>query len=128
MYLGEELVLDGKSYPMAGVLPIVFGFSKKPQGHGYTIVKVERENPYYKVGTEIKGHEFHYSQVLKWRGNDRDLAFSMKRGVGVINKRDGLCYKNVLATYTHIHALGTPSWAHAMVQNAISYRNKSKTT
>jgi cobyrinic acid a,c-diamide synthase len=52
----------------------------------------------------------------------------MKRGVGVINKRDGLCYKNVLATYTHIHALGTPSWAHAMVQNAISYRNKSKAT
>jgi cobyrinic acid a,c-diamide synthase len=52
----------------------------------------------------------------------------MKRGVGVINKRDGLCYKNVLATYTHIHALGTPSWAEALVQNAISYRNKSKTT
>ncbi len=128
MYLGEELVLDGKSYPMAGVLPIVFGFSKRPQGHGYTIVTVERENPYYKVGTEIKGHEFHYSKVLKWRGNNRDLAFSMKRGVGVINKRDGLCYKNVLATYTHIHALGTPFWAHAMVQNAISYRNKSKTT
>ena len=128
MYLGEELVLDGKSYPMAGVLPIVFGFSKRPQGHGYTIVTVERKNPYYKVGTEIRGHEFHYSRVLKWRGNDRDLAFSMKRGVGVINKRDGLCYKNVLATYTHIHALGTPLWAHAMVQNAISYRNKSKKT
>jgi cobyrinic acid a,c-diamide synthase len=128
MYLGEELVLDGKSYPMAGVLPIVFGFSKRPQGHGYTIITVERENPYYKVGTEIKGHEFHYSRVLKWRGNDRDLAFSMKRGVGVINKRDGLCYKNVLATYTHIHALGTPLWANAMVQNATSYRNKSKTT
>ena len=126
MYLGEELVLDGKSYPMAGVLPIVFGFSKRPQGHGYTIITVERENPYFIVGTEIRGHEFHYSQVLKWRGNDRDLAFSMKRGVGVINKRDGLCYKNVLATYTHIHALGTPFWAHAMVQNAISYRNKSK--
>ena len=128
MYLGEELVLDGKSYPMAGVLPIVFGFSKRPQGHGYTIVTVERKNPYYKVGTEIRGHEFHYSKVLKWRGNNRDLAFSMKRGVGVINKRDGLCYKNVLATYTHIHALGTPLWAHAMVQNAISYKNKSKTT
>ncbi len=128
MYLGEELVLDGKSYPMAGVLPIIFGFSKRPQGHGYTIITVERENPYFIVGTEIKGHEFHYSKVLKWRGNNRDLAFSMKRGVGVINKRDGLCYKNVLATYTHIHALGTPSWANALVQNAISYRNKSKTT
>ena len=128
MYLGEELVLNGKSYPMAGVLPIVFGFSKRPQGHGYTIITVERENPYFAVGAEIRGHEFHYSRVLKWMGNDSDLVFCMKRGAGFINKKDGVCYKNVLATYTHIHALGTPFWADALVQNAISYRNKSKTT
>ena len=126
MYLGKELVLDGKSYPMADVLPIVFGLSKRPQGHGYTIIKAERENPYFKVGAEIRGHEFHYSRVLKWMGNDSDMVFSMKRGVGIINKTDGICYKNVLATYTHIHALGTPSWAAAMLQNAVSYRNKSK--
>jgi len=126
MYLGKELVLDAKSYPMADVLPVVFGFSKRPQGHGYTIIKVERKNPYFKVGSEIRGHEFHYSRVLKWLGDDNDLAFNMKRGTGFINKRDGICYKNVLATYTHIHALGTPFWADALVQNAISYRNKSK--
>ncbi|MBC8200238.1 MAG: cobyrinate a,c-diamide synthase [Desulfobacterales bacterium] len=128
MYLGKELVLDGKSYPMADVLPVVFGLSKRPQGHGYTIIKVERENPYFKVGTEIRGHEFHYSLILKWFGDDNDLAFNMKRGSGFINKKDGICYKNVLATYTHIHALGTPSWANALVQNAVSYKNKSKTT
>jgi cobyrinic acid a,c-diamide synthase len=108
---------------MAGVLPVVFGFSKKPQGHGYTVVSVEHENPYYKIGSEIKGHEFHYSKVLKWRGTDRDLAFGMKRGSGFLNKRDGVCYKNVLATYTHIHALGTTSWAGALVRNAMAYKN-----
>ena len=128
MYLGKELILDGKSYPMADVLPVVFGLSKRPQGHGYTIIKVERENPYFKVGAEIRGHEFHYSRVLKWIGADNDLVFCMKRGEGFINKKDGVCYKNVLATYTHIHALGTPFWANALVQNAISYKNKSKTT
>jgi len=47
----------------------------------------------------------------------------MKRGVGFINKRDGICYKNVLATYTHIHALGTTSWAGALVRNAMAYKN-----
>ncbi|MES0446272.1 MAG: cobyrinate a,c-diamide synthase [Desulfobacterales bacterium] len=124
MYLGEELVLDEKSYPMAGVLPIVFGFSKKPEGHGYTIVTVEEQNPYFKVGAQLKGHEFHYSRVLDWRGDDKDLVFAMKRGTGFINKRDGVRYKNVLATYTHLHALGTPSWAESMVRNAISYQNK----
>ena len=126
MYLGEELVLDEKSFPMAGVLPVVFGFSKKPQGHGYTVVTVEQPNPYFKIGTQLKGHEFHYSRVLKWRGTDKDLAFNMKRGAGFINNRDGVCYKNVLATYTHIHALGTPSWAKAMVRNAIVYKKSKK--
>jgi cobyrinic acid a,c-diamide synthase len=125
MYLGEELVLEGTSYPMADVLPVVFGFSKKPQGHGYTVVKVAHKNPYFDIGTEIKGHEFHYSKVLKWRGTDNDLAFTMKRGTGFLNKRDGVCYKNVLATYTHIHALGTPSWAGALVRNATAYRKRT---
>jgi len=122
MYLGEELVLDNKSYQMAGVLPVVFGLSKKPKGHGYTIISVEKENKYFKKGSEIRGHEFHYSYVLEWKGNDEDLVFNMKRGNGFINKKDGVCYKNVLATYSHIHALGTPSWATAMVSNAISYK------
>jgi len=126
MYLGEELVLGETSYPMAGVLPVVFGFSKKPQGHGYTIVEVEESNPYFEVGLKLKGHEFHYSRVIDWRGNDKDLIFSMKRGVGFTHKRDGVSYKNVLATYTHIHALGTPSWARALVRNARAFKTSKK--
>jgi len=126
MYLGEELVLKEKSYPMVGIFPVSYSFSKKPKGHGYTIISVVKENPYFKIGTEIKGHEFHYSSVLKWRGDDSDLAFSIKRGTGFINKKDGVCYKNILATYIHIHALGTPSWAKSMVRNAMEYKERSR--
>ena len=125
MYLGKKLILNDKSYQMAGVLPVVFGLSKKPKGHGYTIILVERENKYFRKGSEIRGHEFHYSYVIEWKGNDEDLIFDMKKGNGFINKKDGVRYKNVLATYTHIHALGSPSWAAAMVSNAIAW-NKSK--
>lgn len=126
MYLGEELVLEGKSYPMTGVFPLIFGLSKRPQGHGYTIVTVDEDNPFFEIGAEIRGHEFHYSKVLSWRGKDRDMVFSMKRGAGLINDRDGVCYRKVLAAYTHIHALGMPSWAEAMVRNADSYRQSKK--
>ena len=125
MYLGEALILEDKSFPMAGVLPLVFDFYKRPQGHGYTIVTVEGENPYFPVGTEIKGHEFHYSRVKQWSGDDKDLVFRMQRGVGIDKDKDGILYNNVLATYTHIHALGTPQWAEALVHNAIQYK-KSK--
>ncbi|MGD8342657.1 MAG: cobyrinate a,c-diamide synthase [Desulfobacterales bacterium] len=124
MYLGEELVLAEKSYPMVGVLPLTFDFYPRPQGHGYTVVTVENPNPYYDIGAEIRGHEFHYSRVLKWSGTEKNLVFHMQRGVGITQDRDGICYKNVLATYTHIHALGTPQWAPALVRNATAYQHK----
>ena len=125
MYLGQELVLEKKSYPMVGVFPLTFDFYPRPQGHGYTVVTVENENPFYEIGTEIRGHEFHYSRVLKWSGDEKDLVFRMQRGVGITRDKDGICYKNVLATYTHIHALGTPHWALALVRNAIAYKKKT---
>ena len=122
MYLGEQLVLENKSYPMVGILPVAFDFFKRPQGHGYTIVKVEGQNPYYDVGSEIRGHEFHYSRVSKRDSQKSDLVFRMQRGTGIEKDRDGILYKNVLATYTHVHALGTPGWAPALVRNAIKFK------
>lgn len=126
MYLSEKLVGKDKSYPMAGVLPLVIGVSKKPQGHGYTILKVEKTNPYFKRGECLRGHEFHYSYVLGWSGEDKDtyFAFKMKRGYGIDGKHDGLCYKNVLAAYTHLHALGTPDWASALIKQALVYKQR----
>jgi len=46
------------------------------------------------------------------------MAFAMEKGRGMLNRRDGICINNVLATYTHIHALGTPSWAPSLVHLA----------
>ena len=125
MYLGESLIFDNVTYPMVGVFPVVFGFSKRPEGHGYTVFEVERPNPYFKPGIQIRGHEFHYSSVLSWRGKKEELCFRMTRGGGFAGKRDGLCYKNTLATYSHIHALGTPSWANAMVEACALYQGRS---
>ena len=127
MYLGESLVLDNVTYSMVGLFPVVFGFSKRPEGHGYTIFEVERPNPYFRPGAQVRGHEFHYSNVLSWQGKAEDLAFRMTRGIGFAGRRDGLCYKNTLATYSHIHALGTPTWAKAMVEACALYQKNRRT-
>ena len=126
MYLGEELVVEGQGFPMAGVLPVSFGLSKRPQGHGYTAVAVERDNPYFPVGAQIRGHEFHYSRVLKFTGATGDLVFRMQRGAGLHAGRDGLVHRNVLATYTHMHPLGTPGRAGALVRNAVAHRSRKR--
>ena len=64
MYLGENLVIGERQFPMAGVFPITFGLFERPQGHGYTQIRVDQNNPFFPVGTDLKGHEFHYSTIL----------------------------------------------------------------
>lgn len=122
MYLGKKLIWQDKEYPMVGLLPISIGVRKRPQGHGYTIMEVDRPNPYFPLGQILKGHEFHYSYVSEWTDSSAYLAFKVRRGYGVDSERDGLCYKNVLATYTHLHALGTKDWANALIGQASKYR------
>jgi cobyrinic acid a,c-diamide synthase len=124
MYLGESLTLKGEVFPMVGVFPVSFSMEKRPQGHGYTILEVDRENPFFPVGTGLRGHEFHYSRPLH-RGEDRiSFAYRVKRGWGFDGEKDGLCYKNVLATYSHLHALGCEEWADGFVAAASNRRRE----
>jgi len=85
---------------------------------------VSGRNPFYKVGERIKGHEFRYSTILSWQGDQADLALEMERGVGFMDNMDGLVYRNVLALYTHIHALSTPQWAGRLVARAVEFKTQ----
>lgn len=125
MYLGRSLALEEGTFEMAGVLPVSFGFSKRPQGHGYTCVRIDRPNPFYEVGQTLKGHEFHYSSAQAGPNELAATVFCVERGSGLQDGRDGLCRHNVLATYTHIHALGTPQWAPALVARAREWKQAS---
>ena len=49
-------------------------------------------------------------------------AFAVRRGTGCFEGRDGLVYKGVLASYTHLHASGAPSWARGLVRQARAHR------
>jgi len=116
LYLGEGMEVEGVSYPLVGVFPVRFRMEKRPQAHGYTILTACANNPVYPPGSAIKGHEFRYSKVVDWRGDEQGLAFRMGRGTGFANGGDGLVSHNVLALYTHIHALATPEWAPLFVE------------
>ncbi|RPJ20272.1 MAG: hydrogenobyrinic acid a,c-diamide synthase (glutamine-hydrolyzing) [Desulfobacteraceae bacterium] len=117
MVLGKELVVDGKEFPMVGALPLTLILEKRPQGHGYTVLEVTDKNPYYPIGEVLKGHEFHYSKAVLHPSDDTRTVFKVLRGEGIDGKKDGLCRKNVLATYTHIHAGGNPEWAARILKN-----------
>jgi len=114
MYLSETLVWDSKTLPMVGALPIAVEQKKRPQGHGYVSARVDRSNPFLPEGTELRGHEFHYSRLRS--GEDPgETVFEMRRGVGIGGGRDGIHVRNVVASYTHLHALGAPEWAPGLL-------------
>jgi cobyrinic acid a,c-diamide synthase len=125
MYLGKTLILGGKKYAMADIFPLSFCIEKKPQAHGYTIVEAGRGNPFFSAGNVVKGHEFHYSRAVDFQEKDGvSFSFSMKRGQGIMDKKDGICYRNAMGTYTHLHAYGTPEWAEGLVMQAELYRKE----
>jgi cobyrinic acid a,c-diamide synthase len=111
---------------MVEALPMDFQLEKKPQGHGYTAIQVVENNPFYPVEITLKGHEFHYSRVIHSDLDSSSLVFAMQRGTGILDGKDGVCYKNVLATYTHVHAIGTPEWAEALIRKALAHQRESK--
>jgi cobyrinic acid a,c-diamide synthase len=117
---------------MAGVFPFdVEGFVT-PQGHGYSELHVDQPNPFFPTGLVLHGHEFHYSRI-SLGDKPADTACAVLRGVGCFQKRDLVVTKNVMAGYTHLHALATPEWAkgflnaaHRLVPRS-AHRNASHT-
>jgi cobyrinic acid a,c-diamide synthase len=126
IYLSKALKWDGREYPMAGVLPVTVELGQRPAGHGYCRMGVDRENPFFAVGTELTGHEFHYSRVVEHDGEIRSV-FQVKRGCGALAGRDGLMRENVLATYLHLHARGNPAWSAGLVNAARRFKDDQKT-
>ncbi len=116
MYLCRNIHWQGRSYEMVGTIPAEVQLSKKPEGHGYAVVEVTDGNPFFPVGLTLRGHEFHHSSLS--RPGDLRFAYQVKRGEGVHRQRDGIVYKNLFASYVHLHALGTPEWAHGFVSLA----------
>lgn len=125
MYLAKKIKWGNKEYPLTGILPIKIQMHAKPRGHGYCKAFIDKENPFFKKGVLIKGHEFHYSEIFDY-DPDISTCMSVTRGKGSFNGRDGLTYKNVFASYIHVHALSTPEWVGGMICSAQKYKNNLK--
>jgi cobyrinic acid a,c-diamide synthase len=122
MYLGRKLLWKGRSYAMTGALPFEVDLDERPRGHGYMIVEVFGNNPFFATGTTIRGHEFHHSQVYNLNMDETELVLRVRKGYGIDGERDGIVYRNTFAAYNHIHALSVPEWAPNFTLRAAAYR------
>ena len=126
MYLCRSIFKGGKAYRMCGVIQADVEIESKPQGHGYVVARVVSDNPFFTKGYILRGHEFHYSRLYNAEG--LNYAYRIQRGHGVDGQSYGITYKNVFASYTHIHAWGVPSWAHNFVKLVAARRRTDKIT
>ncbi len=115
MYLSRFVRWGRRHAEMAGVLPMDVEVVDKPQGHGYVLAEVTEQNPFFSLGARLRGHEFHHSRIVAVPA-DLTLAYTLKRGHGIADARDGFVYRNVLASYTHLHVAGAPTWPTALLR------------
>jgi len=125
MLLSRSLIHEGSRHPMAGVFQMDTEVYPSPQGHGYAELEVDRTNPFFEVGTRLRGHEFHYSAAHAPE-TEPPTACSVLRGTGVLPGRDSLLSRSVWAAYTHLHAAATPEWASGLFRASAAYRLKKQ--
>ncbi len=110
MVLAERIRWHDKSVNFAGALPIDVVMHNRPRGYGFMELEGTGELSWPGVGKQIRCHEFHYSEVVRM-GEEVRFAYRVTRGYGVDGANDGILYKNVFASYAHIHAAGEKAWA-----------------
>ncbi len=110
MTLGRELVdVEGRAYPMAGLLPIRTRMGRRRAALGYVEVIVEQDNLLGPAGCAFRGHEFHYSTLEPAGGALRATtrlvgarARTGSRGGEAGGKPDGFAAPGLLAGYAHL--------------------------
>lgn len=113
--LGAGLGHRGRFWPMAGILNVKARFNARPRGLGYMEGEIVRQNPFFPVGTILRGHEFHYS-CLDSPADNAALALELRRGAGICKDEagrghDAFVKGNIWASYMHIFAPAIPCWA-----------------
>lgn len=112
MYLARSMSWEGRRHEMTGCLPCDIVMHEKPRGHGYMELEATGDG-WFDRGLSVRGHEFHYSEVVDLGAVE--FAYRVRRGNGIDGKHDGIVHNNVLASYTHLHSLGSDGWAEGFV-------------
>ncbi|MDP2210513.1 MAG: cobyrinate a,c-diamide synthase [Candidatus Aquicultor sp.] len=115
MYLSRKMSWDGTSREMVGALPCDILMHEKPRGHGYMIMEATGAGGWFEPGAKMRAHEFHYSEVLDLK--NAEFGYNLTRGKGLDGKHDGIIYKNVFASYAHLHSSGSSAWARGFVEH-----------
>lgn len=103
--------IDGNIHEMTGVFDAEALMTNNRHGPTYVRATPDKNNPLFE--SPVRAHEYHYSEVKP--KNDSVYCYSLSRGAGITNQKDGLVAKSSVGTYMHQNALSQEDWARGFV-------------
>ena len=121
MYLTKSIDYNNKKFKMIGLFDAETKMTNKMKLN-YTKGKILSKNIISDNTHELRGHEFHYSE-LDSVSSDSKFAYELDVGEGIKNHKDGLIQYNTLASYGHLY-FDSSNYAKIFVKNCISYSKR----
>jgi len=116
MYLARSVIdRNSQSWPMVGLLPFSTRMLDRCKRLGYASTTMSEKTLLGPPGTQVRGHEFHYSEIAEpfefgpWR---QPYILRDSRGGG--ERPGGFAKGNILASYVHQHFQSNPAAAVAL--------------
>src|SRR5205807_3974258 len=107
MYCCRELVDgSGQAFRMLDLLPARTVMQRRRAALGYVTWRADSDSPLGPAGTEVRGHEYHYSR-LELLGRLHPTALLERDGEEP--RPDGFVEGNLLAGYAHLHFASNPA-------------------
>jgi cobyrinic acid a,c-diamide synthase len=106
MYLHSELDMDGKIYPLAGVIDARCEKKERLVRFGYAEFTANKSNLLCEAGETLRGHEFHY-----WDSSRPGDAFTAVKPVSGKNWKCITATETLFAGFPHFHLCSAPGAA-----------------
>lgn len=125
MYLCKELTdLSGNVHKMTGCFSFSTRMLNRLKTLGYREISLKKDTIIGNKGEKIRGHEFHYSEIISHEDGIKVYKVSPRSGES--QTEEGFQVNNTLASYIHLHFGSQPNAAKSFVEACSQYKNRKR--
>jgi len=120
MYMTDAIADEnGNEHEMVGIIPGKTNMHSRLVALGYRTIVGMNDNYLFPANKTARGHVFHYSSFEPTGELEAAYEVEGRRGKNL----DGYLYKNLIASYTHIHFGSAPNLPRKFIDQCIRYKN-----
>ncbi|MBF0118600.1 MAG: cobyrinate a,c-diamide synthase [Desulfobacterales bacterium] len=126
MYLCNSICKeDGKAYEMAGCFPFGIKMLPRLKALGYREITLLKDTIIGKKGSKIRGHEFHYSEIVKNNGAV-ETVYNVSTKANINDIFEGYQISRTIGSYIHLHFGSCPDSVKTFIDSCILYKKEMR--